>query len=56
MEQSTHDRALELVSGANSWNNLHYFEPEPVPRLQGLAVGPKGQKIGQQPGAKCIVL
>ncbi len=26
------------------------FEPEPVPRLPGPAVGPKGPKIGQNPG------
>ena len=32
------------------------FEPEPVPRLPGPAVGPEGPKIGQKPGAGFIVL
>ncbi len=33
-----------------------FVEPEPVPRLPEPAVGPKGPKIGQKPGAKFIVL
>ncbi len=31
------------------------FEPEPFPRLPGPAVGPKGPKIGQKPGAGIII-
>ncbi len=32
------------------------FEPEPVPRLPGPAVGPKGPKICQKPGAGFTIL
>ncbi len=32
------------------------LEPEPVPRLAWPAVGPKGPKIGQKPGAGYIIL
>ena len=32
------------------------FEPEPVLELPGPAVGPKGPKIGQEPGAGFIIL
>ncbi len=33
-----------------------FSEPEPFPRLPGPAVGPKGPKIGQKPGARFIIL
>ncbi len=32
------------------------FEPEPVPKLPGPAVGPNGPKICQKPGAGFIIL
>ncbi len=54
--QSTHERALELVSGADFRRNQHFVEPEPVPGLPGPAVAPKGPKIGQNPGAGFIIL
>ncbi len=33
-----------------------FFEPGPLPRLPGPAVGHKGPKIGQKPEAGCIIL
>ena len=33
-----------------------FFEPGPFPGLPGLALGPKGPKIGHKPGAEFIML
>ncbi len=39
------------ISGAVFLRKLQYFcEPEPVPRLPGPAVGPKGPKSAQNQG------
>ncbi len=41
---------LRMVPGADFDATGTIFEPEPVPRLPGPAVGPKGPKSVKNPG------
>ncbi len=55
--QSTHERALELVSGGNCWRNLHDFSSRsPSQGSQDPPWAPKGPKIGRKSGAGFIIL